>query len=311
VPVVSTESERQQDVVARALRALGRSTGWSDLRPIILGASGSSVHRLVVVEGDAVLKITTHRGETPPHARVEATFYRELAGRLRIRTPDLLGSAETSDLSVLLLSAAEPTLPAASWTVDDWLRVAGELGTLHGAVPVDELATLDWLPGEAGDEDLSAAPRLRSWWAETSVYSFALPLLDRLPELRAIVQRVPRCLVHGDCHVDNLLVTDDGGFVWIDWQGVRTGRGVEDLALLWQRAEFAGGTPPRAEMLAGYARSRDLHLDSTVSAALAAHELELLLTAWPEHLHQGTAAGRDALLGRLPELADAARLSMR
>lgn len=300
-PAVSDADE----LVARALRVLGRTVDQSDVHPITVGGSGSSVHRIVVAEGAAVLKITVHRGAAPAHARTEIALYRELAGRLPIRVPGLLGAGTTPELNALLLTAAEPPPPPASWTDHDWLRLARELGTLHAAIPLGELASLRWLAADAADVDLGAVPRLRSWWAATPVASSALPVLDRLPALRTHVERAPGCLVHGDCHVDNILVDRDGAFVWIDWQGVRAGHGVEDLALLWQRAEFLGGTPPRAAMLAAYGDARGLRMDATLVAALAAHELELLLVAWPEHLARGSPAGRAALLDRLPALADA------
>jgi aminoglycoside phosphotransferase (APT) family kinase protein len=55
---------------------------------------------------------------------------------------------------------------------------------------------------------------------------------------------LPACLIHGDLHAGNLLRDAEGASVWADWQEVGIGQGPEDLALLWQRAEFDGADRP-------------------------------------------------------------------
>jgi aminoglycoside phosphotransferase (APT) family kinase protein len=90
-------------------------------------------------------------------------------------------------------------------------------------------------------------------------------------------------LIHGDCHVGNLLC-DNHTMAWIDWLDMCAGTGAEDLALLWQRAEFDGGHPPRAAMLDVYRHHRDDVDTAVFGRALAVEEIRLLAVDWPAFL---------------------------
>lgn len=57
-----------------------------------------------------------------------------------------------------------------------------------------------------------------------------------------ILDRLPRVLVHGDCYPSNVLVRDDGGIAFVDWEQAAAGAGVLDLAALgagWDEASAA------------------------------------------------------------------------
>lgn len=108
-------------------------------------------------------------------------------------------------------------------------------------------------------------------------------------------------LIHGDCHLGNLVRTECG-ISWIDWQQVGLGAGPEDLALLVQRAEADGGDPPRALMLERYRAARGLAVDVDLAGALAAAELRLLVVDWPTHVHDLPADRRRLLARRLAQL---------
>src|SRR5690348_1406940 len=122
---------------------------------------------------------------------------------------------------------------------------------------------------------------------------------DRAGELLA-ASPVPRStvVVHGDCHVGNLL-RDGDATVWIDWPDMGAGTGAEDLALLWQRAEFDGGHPPRAAMLDIYLRHRGEVNAAVFGRALAAEEIRLLAVDWPTFLAGASPRPRAVLVDRM------------
>jgi aminoglycoside phosphotransferase (APT) family kinase protein len=110
--------------------------------------------------------------------------------------------------------------------------------------------------------------------------------------------------VHGDCHAENLLRDADGTVVWADWAEVGVGRGPEELAILWQRAEFNGATVPREAMVAIYARARGLEVDDVLGDAVRAAELLMVLLGWPEFLIEKPSRGRDALFAHFELVAN-------
>jgi hypothetical protein len=256
------------------LRRLGRDPGsLRESVPLAGSASGSHVALLHFENGEKlVLKTTTPR---------EVALYRAAAG-LPVRTPRLVADDETC----LLLEALEPLPPAARWPEAQWHEVARQLGSLHRA-PFDH--DLPWLR-----HPTSKRPGL-AFWTEAE-----LKLLDRADE------KLPTCLVHGDLHAGNLLRAPDGELVWTDWQEVGLGQGPEDLALLWQRAEFDGADPPRTAMLATYAAARGIPHDDALIQATVTAEIRLLLLDWPVFL-QHADPDRRALMRRRLHLLAASR----
>ena len=89
----------------------------------------------------------------------------------------------------------------------------------------------------AADPEISSASRT---WAALGYGPLLAPLWSRFDRLDAALTELPVCLRHGDWHLGNILIDPADRFVWIDWQEVGLGHGPEDLALLWQRAEFGG-----------------------------------------------------------------------
>jgi Ser/Thr protein kinase RdoA (MazF antagonist) len=145
-------------------------------------------------------------------------------------------------------------------------------------------------------------------WTRLGCGRLAISLLRQRRDLDRALDALPVGLIHGDCHTGNLLVDDSGEFCWADWQEVGVGHGPEDLALLWQRAEFGGAVPPRQAMLDAYLAARGLRSEPTdpgaVRAAVAA-ELRLLLLDWPFYLVGAEDAARDRLIRRFQELSRA------
>lgn len=304
-------TQREADVdeeVARHLRALGSDPGGlRAARRLAGGASGSGVFHLAFADGSgAVLKVTT-RPAWRQKARRETRFYRELASEVPVRVPRLLASADSAPASCLLLSAAAPAPTPLLWGDADWLRVARDLGALHGSTDAAQLDRLRWLsrPRRVPADEARAA---EASWTRLGCGSLAASLLRQRRELDGALDALPVGLIHGDCHTGNLLVDDSGDFCWADWQEVGVGHGPEDLALLWQRAEFGGAVPPRQAMLDAYLAARGLGsgpTDPVAARAAVAAELRLLLLDWPKYLVGADGAARDRLIRRFRELSRA------
>lgn len=199
------------------LRRLGRDPASLRSAAILAGsASGSLVARVRLGDEEFVLKTTTER---------EAVFYRA-APRLPVQVPRVIAL----DGTCLLLEALTPATRAAEWSTPRWHEVARQLGALHRPRVLAGFAGRSWLRRPVERRPDATAREL--WTADE------LALLDTRPAA------LPDCLVHGDVHAGNLLQDDAGALVWTDWQEVGVGPGPEDLALLWQRAEFDGADPP-------------------------------------------------------------------
>ncbi|GAA1843938.1 phosphotransferase family protein [Asanoa iriomotensis] len=253
------------------LRRLGRDPRTLRSVETLAGsASGSLVALVRLGDAEFVLKTTTAR---------EAAFYRA-APRLPVRVPRVIAADDTC----LLLESLGPARPAAQWPSSRWPEVARQLGALHRPEVLATLGGRSWLRRTSVRSPDAAA---REFWCAAE--------LARLDELRPAA--LPACLVHGDLHAGNLLHDGAGELVWTDWQEVGVGSGPEDLALLWQRAEFDGADPPRAAMLATYAEARGIPCDDRLADAAAAAEVRLLLLDWPPFL-LGTDPARAALMRR-------------
>ncbi len=88
-------NRRGHGTLAAALRRIGREPAVDSLTSILLvgGLSGSSVHQLEVAGEIMVLKVTTPSEDGQPMARArrEVWFYRDLAARVPILVPRVLG----------------------------------------------------------------------------------------------------------------------------------------------------------------------------------------------------------------------------
>jgi aminoglycoside phosphotransferase (APT) family kinase protein len=294
-----------REVIASCLRAMHLDPTRVSRRQRLPGAgSGSGVHLLRLDGRDVVLKITRHaEGAGAQPARRELRFYRELAPRLPVLVPRLLGSADGDQLTCLLLSAARPASHANGWSRRRWVEVAAQLGRLHGTAVAAADASV-WLQYTRPLEQHDTAGAM-AYWRAAGCTDLAERLLETSPDLAACVASLPACLVHGDCHTGNLLVDESGDLVWADWQEVSIGHGPEDLALLWQRAEFDGARPPRSAMLAVYARARGFAREAALRRATIAAELLLLLLAWPQHLTMAAPGRCRVMIRRLHRLAAA------
>ena len=262
-------------------------------------ASGSGVFEIGTGPTRAVLKLTTQIGWREA-ARRELRCYRELGGRLPVRMPRLLDAVDSDSVTAMLLSAHEPAPPADRWTSAQWIDVAAQLGRLHTTAERPSLPAPDWLAAAVRDGPPDGA---RRYWRGTDAADAAARVLDSGPWLERAMAGSPSCLVHGDCHVGNLLLDGDGSHIWADWQVVGVGCGEADLGFLWVRAETDGATLPRAAMVEAYAMARGTDPDVSRNAAHAA-EAAILAFAWPEYASWNDQPARDRITRRLRVLVE-------
>jgi hypothetical protein len=265
------------------------------------GMSGSRVHFARREDGlTCVLKVTSLRRDHDARAgRRELAFYRDLTGRMPIRTPALLDSYEDDDVIAMLLSVHGEIEPATSWDRRSWLALAVDLARLHGtAVPEPDRWKEHWSPFHALREP--DMPMVEGFWREDLGSS-----LDAIIESRELLEQeilqAGECFVHGDCHTENIL-REDSALVWIDWQSAGIGNPARDLAFLNARAAPSGVRIP-PEMLAAYCSERDKDLERMRRSVIAA-ELSIFLFEWPPYASFNSPAGTRRVRRRTRHLAE-------
>lgn len=249
------------------------------------GGSAATVARVVSSGQALILKLTTDP-RWLSGAATELTALRGLGGAA---APALLAGRATADaVSVLMTECGTwPTAPDSA----AWLAVADALGRMHRLDPPEGL------PASLKHSARSVAAAVE-FWTPTVGRDRALSAARRSERTHP-----PHGLVHGDCHRENLVLDASGNPLWIDWQSARIGDQADDLAFLWQRAEFDGLRPPRHAMTQAWAAARGIDVESAMSA-LEESELRQLLVAWPGHLDLGPAEGRERLVDRFRTLTD-------
>jgi Ser/Thr protein kinase RdoA (MazF antagonist) len=320
-----SELERHEALVAAALRRLGvelgdGSEGW---RLLAGGLSGSSVYAVDLGGEQAILKLTPPGGDRhgAEQALREHRFYRDLATRLPIKVPRVLGlDLDGEAEAAILLAAYESSPPPDQWTEQDYTQVAQQLGQFHATFwdQAETPAMPEWVedkPQVTLAQCLAAAEQWRKLSEREELRETLAPLLPRverlllqIPELDPRMITMPSTLCHGDCHTGNLLRDPAGDWVWADWQQVRRGLGVDDLAFLWQRAFAAtDARPPYEAMMQAYRAGlkrmhRALLTDEQLQHNLAWSELRSWLVDWPGYLGFLTAAQIQLIVQRIAAL---------
>lgn len=177
---------------------------------------------------------------------IEASFYRDLAPTLPVRTPICHHAAhdpETDAYVVLLedVAPAEQGDQMAGCTIEDLAAAVDELALLHGPRWADEsLKQLSWLyrsQPTSLDELVGlviyALDPFNQHYADR-VAPETMGVLDSLtPHLDRYLRHRPPpwTIVHGDYRADNLLFGGERVVV-VDWQTVGLGPGPADLSYL-------------------------------------------------------------------------------
>ncbi len=277
--------------------------GWGlevDETKLAGAASGAGVYRVRLDGRDAVLKVTAGAGQQ--NGRRELAFYRTLAERVPVATPQLLRYADNDEFTAIVLSAHTPAPPAHEWDQAAWLEVGRQLAALHSMSPPDEQRWTEttWLREVLRQPPVTLAD---NYWSTTTAAGAVDQLLSETTALARDVDAVPDCFLHGDCHADNLLRDGDNLIVWADWQSTGVGAPAGELALLWSRAHADGADLPYDAMLHEYADLRRIDA-AKLRAAVRAAELALLLFAWPGFARNLPQSKQDRLTSRLLQLTD-------
>jgi len=235
---------------------LGRAPDSWTWQPIGTGQVGDSVRfTLNFADGQGPATLAGKFAAADPTSRGTASmlglyarevlFYRELAPRLPIRTPETL-CAEIGEDGASFCLLFEDLGPArggnqiAGCTIADAraaIRQAAALHapTWHNSVILD----LDWLQSdEAASAQVKALyPQAQAVFRER--YSDVLEpefmvLCEELAEVTAARDRKTKkvCLVHGDFRLDNMLFDIKGGaepIAVLDWQTLGIGNGLTDI----------------------------------------------------------------------------------
>ncbi|HEY3413858.1 MAG TPA: aminoglycoside phosphotransferase family protein [Armatimonadota bacterium] len=264
-------------------------------------------------------------GGPPDHIAAlkrEALFYRHLAPRLPISPPKVHGICTDESVGItLLIGSYSPSPPVEHWTEALYLQAAGDLARLHATFwdGADDLAACGFLGHRTLDVSDADTNHARECWTYLSTVPRFEPILgqDRLRWLEAQIQTVqsrigplaalPPTLIHGDCHVGNILIGECGDLVWTNWTCASVGRGPEDVSFLYQRAEFAGGTVPCNAMVEAYhAGLRGSGLDvpmEAVRSAADASEWSVRLLQWPHYMDYASPQTLRSFMERLDFLA--------
>lgn len=265
------------------------------------GGSGSLVVALTFADDRMVLKVTNDPSRQV-RARRELRLVSECQSDLRGCLPRFIAGDDDGD-RVCLVTQEYASLPHATMIdSSQWRAVATSLGGLHEAmVP-------PWLPPP--DATPPASPKMlfdacRAWgrYGVGGAARRAAEVIRTADDATGSVSGAG--IVHGDCHVDNIVRDEHGSLRWIDWQEVRRGKGLADLAFLWQRAEFAGANPPREAMARAYRVARGLRDSDRWRRELQLAELRILLISWPPFLSYGSPAARARMVERLTVLGGA------
>ena len=269
---------------------------------------------------------------------VEASFYRDLAGQLPVRTPACFYAhhdLETNAYIVVLedVAPAEQGDQMCGCSPADIAAAVDELVLLHGPGWGDPaLLDIEWLNRSTGD--VSATVGL----LEMAVVPFRERYGDRLDaETMALVDRFmprladhlsyrprPWTIVHVDFRADNLLFGLDRVVV-VDWQTVGLGPGPGDLAYLLGASlrpedrrlaeselvdRYVAGLRAQAVTVAPddvWTLYRHYAFSGLVMAIAASFLVrrtergdEMFMTMASRHAHQALDLDSESLIGRLP-----------
>jgi hypothetical protein len=177
----------------------------------------------------------------------EIRFYRELGSRVDVRTPRFhFGAVDEETAQALLLMEDVGGFVPLDWrggATSEHARLALEdLARLH-AQWWERVADCGWVPSfaDAAHRESLATSYDREWAARLDLFRSAAPDFVQIGD--ALVGRVaeslgalgePETLLHGDAHLENLVLIDEEGrrvVLFHDWAGVRRGLASFDVAV--------------------------------------------------------------------------------
>lgn len=213
-------------------------------------------------------------------ARRELEVYTDLSQRLSLPAPRLVAAHSTEAWIAIALERHRPAPPAPRWGTELWIDLATMLGEMHGAArgipglppPVDAV-----VPRSA--EELSAFAR--QLWSGPGDAARLETVLGALDRLRDVVADGPTSFVHGDCHLGNVVLTDDGKPLLVDWQSAHVGPSAADVAFALTRAAAGTASIPRDQVIDAYSAAAGTD-PAPVHRAVTAQQLLILVEQYPE-----------------------------
>ena len=176
----------------------------------------------------------------------EARFYGQLADGLRIAPRPYFSQFDAEDGTFCLIIEDVSYMNAGDQvegcTFEEALSVVCEAARLHSAFwsgRVDDRP--DWVPTFDGGSGYFTRMHSVAWrQLERTVKGIPEGLVEavrrigpRVSDVKTQLSKEPLTLVHGDLRLDNIFFSRDPGvdkIKLIDWQAIRRGRGVYDLA---------------------------------------------------------------------------------
>ncbi len=278
----------------------------ADLELLSGGVSGAATYRVHGLTELCVLKVIAADSAAYVRARGcrEIYFYDELAARIPLHTPRVLGSLiEESGSCALLLAAYTPMKPASELKGAEFTEIARELASFHAVYwnHTDQLDNLSWLEKpKPSDLTKDARHAYETWQALAQQPQLREVLTDAtLGEIESALVEVrtepdygpdtTMTLCHGDCHLDNLLRDGEGRLLWADWQEVRIGYGPSDLTFLIQRAEANGADIAQDAVIATYCSALEASgvesvNEDAIKFSMNESERRTRLLYWPDYL---------------------------
>jgi aminoglycoside phosphotransferase (APT) family kinase protein len=184
---------------------------------------------------------TAQNPDSPGMHRREARITAALP--VRAPAPRLLGVHDDGAWVALVLEDVEGRHPVTPWRPDEVSSVLATLERMAHALtpaPVDDLPTAaESLAADfAGWRNIAADP-------PSDLDDWAVARLDEVVAWsdRGLAALTGDTLVHLDVRADNLLVTDDGRVVLVDWPWACTGPAWLDRLLLLLNVRVYGGDP--------------------------------------------------------------------
>jgi aminoglycoside phosphotransferase (APT) family kinase protein len=187
----------------------------------------------------------------------ELHFYREIAPVVGVRVPACYSAEESTEGFRLVLE------DLSSWCErPDPRKAAAALAELHRRWQGSSEQRWPWLrrdgraAGAVGDlYDRVWRSMDRRADLTPAVRRFGSSLVGRVAALEEdTASSTERTLIHGDATLRNTMMSADGVIAWVDWEDVRSGCGLVDLAWL-----LVSSVPPEQweEVIAAYGASRD------------------------------------------------------
>jgi len=245
------------------VEAVGQPGGYG---PSLAARCGLADRRRVFIKAVS----PAQNPDTPAMMRREARIAERLPAGAP--APALLHTIDDGEWIALVFEEIPGRLPATPWQADELDRVLEATLALGGLTPRAPLRTVAQHYGAMFTGWRTLADEAR----ETPMDEWCAERLDELAAVESRWEAVTRGdgLIHGDVRSDNVLLTEDGRVVFVDWTSTCTGAAwFEVLAMLPSIALEGGGAP---ESVLGRIGLDDLDLGDVLPlvAALAGYFVE-------------------------------------